>query len=424
MLKSLHLRDFKSFRDTNLPLAPFTLLIGANASGKSNVREALRFLHGVSRGYTFAEILGEKWIEGGVRVWTGVRGGALQVVRAGGDSFGIGVAFEVHDGSRRHRFDYALGIGLNEDGTAVVESESLHDGANYVFDTHPDGIARGASGPMSLKARVRKYGGGHPPDGTFLQDRPIIGQLLDNEVATDATRRVARSALKFLESMTFLDLDPDSARRSSPRGISVLGDRGENLSSVLAVICSDSTAREVLTAWIRALTPMDAVDIAFEEDLNNRVLAVLIEEGDLRTPLTSASDGTVRFLAMIAALLNPSRPSMIFIEEVENGIHPNRVSLLLELIQQSVESERCQVVSTSHSPQLLMHTLGSTTSRPVLLFRDDRGHSTAVDIKERTDFMDTMTAQDGAALMAAGWLEDVAAFAQGDESRSLTDTSA
>ena len=75
MFKSLRLERFKNFKDAELKLGPFTVLIGANASGKSNIRDAFRFLHGIARGYNLIEIIGEKYGEGGERVWSGVREG-------------------------------------------------------------------------------------------------------------------------------------------------------------------------------------------------------------------------------------------------------------------------------------------------------------------------------------------------------------
>ena len=55
MLTSLRLVNFKNFADETLKLGPFTVIVGANASGKSNIRDAFRFLHGIGRGYTLAE---------------------------------------------------------------------------------------------------------------------------------------------------------------------------------------------------------------------------------------------------------------------------------------------------------------------------------------------------------------------------------
>ena len=95
MFKSLRLERFKNFKDAKLELGPFTLLIGANASGKSNIRDAFRFLHGIARGYNLTEIIGEKYAEGGERVWTGIRGGATEIAFSGEDSFSISSRYYV-----------------------------------------------------------------------------------------------------------------------------------------------------------------------------------------------------------------------------------------------------------------------------------------------------------------------------------------
>ena len=74
MITSLRLGNFKNFADETLRVGPFTVIVGANASGKSNIRDAFRFLHGIGRGYTLAEIIGEKYGAGGQVEWAGVRG--------------------------------------------------------------------------------------------------------------------------------------------------------------------------------------------------------------------------------------------------------------------------------------------------------------------------------------------------------------
>ena len=60
MITSVRLTNFKNFADETLKLGPFTVIVGANASGKSNIRDAFRFLHGIGRGYSLAEIIGGK----------------------------------------------------------------------------------------------------------------------------------------------------------------------------------------------------------------------------------------------------------------------------------------------------------------------------------------------------------------------------
>src|SRR6266481_5907383 len=89
MIQSLRLINFKNFKDAKLELGlgRLTLLVGANASGKSNVRDAFRFLHGMGQGYTLAEIIGEKYVEGGLLQWKGIRGGVTETARHGENKF-------------------------------------------------------------------------------------------------------------------------------------------------------------------------------------------------------------------------------------------------------------------------------------------------------------------------------------------------
>lgn len=56
MIKRLHLESFKNFTDASLDVGPLTLLVGTNAAGKSNVRDAFRVLHGIARRYTLADV--------------------------------------------------------------------------------------------------------------------------------------------------------------------------------------------------------------------------------------------------------------------------------------------------------------------------------------------------------------------------------
>lgn len=91
VIASLRLRDFKNFADGRLRMGPFTVLVGANASGKSNVRDALRFLNGVGRGYRLADTIGGKYGAGGQVEWDQLRGAADEIVRLGQQEFRLTV---------------------------------------------------------------------------------------------------------------------------------------------------------------------------------------------------------------------------------------------------------------------------------------------------------------------------------------------
>ena len=77
MISSLRLRNFKNFAEETLNLGPFTLIIGANASGKSNIRDSFRFLHVIGHGYRLAEIIGGKYGTD----WKPIRGGPPEIAR-------------------------------------------------------------------------------------------------------------------------------------------------------------------------------------------------------------------------------------------------------------------------------------------------------------------------------------------------------
>jgi len=125
--------------------------------------------------------------------------------------------------------------------------------------------------------------------------------------------------------MRFLDLVPDAMRKPGFPGQTVLGDSGENLPTVLQDICADPKRKAVFSEWVRELTPMDVADLEFPSDPITGLVQLVIREADgSRISALSASDGTLRFLAMLAALLGTNPARLYFFEEIDNGIHPSR----------------------------------------------------------------------------------------------------
>lgn len=141
MLEQITLRGFKSFADAEVELGRLTLIVGANASGKSNIRDALRFLHGVGQGYALAEVIGEKYGPGGVLVWRGIRGGAREVATFGTTQFSIGCTV-LQPGRSFNALHYSLTVDVSNmtTGPRVIE-ESLRRSAD------PSSLAPSASSP-------------------------------------------------------------------------------------------------------------------------------------------------------------------------------------------------------------------------------------------------------------------------------------
>lgn len=422
MLRHLKLERFKNFRDAELAIGPLTLLVGTNASGKSNLRDAFRFLHGVSRGYTLAEIIGEKWADGGVLQWRGIRGGTREATYRQAETFSLETSFDGIENDQARRLTYRIEVSIGPNGTPprVSAERLLIDGKSSVFDSHPDTNAPAQADPLHLGVRLRKEPkkGWVGPVINFISERPVLSQIVERaDVKLPKVKDLARQALSALGSMRFLDLSPEAMRLPSIPGQTVLGDRGENLSSVLHAICEKPELKRALVEWVRELTPLDASDFDFPSDQTGRILLTLVEGNGQRTSAYSASDGTLRFLAMIAALLGTQPARFYFFEELENGIHPTRLNLLLALIEQKVAVGKIQMVATSHSPQLLGYLGTEARESASLIYRlADEAEGRIRRIMDIPEASRVLLGHEISRLHASGWLEDAVAFAEERES--------
>ena len=156
--------------------------------------------------------------------------------------------------------------------------------------------------------------------------------------------------------MRFLELSPARMREPSFSGANVLGNFGENLPTVLEELCADPKRQKILVSWVHELTPMDVRGFAFPRDLNGRAQLMIREANGRKVSAYSAPDGTLRFLAMLAALLDTNSEHLYFFKEIDNGIHPSRLHLLIDLIERQTAKGGIQVITTTHSPELAVHS--------------------------------------------------------------------
>jgi predicted ATPase len=436
MFTSLRLERFKNFKDAELKLGPFTVLIGANASGKSNIRDAFRFLHGIARGYNLSEIIGEKYGEGGERVWTGIRGGTPEICFAGTRSFALTLEsliayssptsalppFSNGQPDEIFPFKYRLQSSVGSDrAIPSVADEDFWDGRTNDRLT-------GAVKNHELQVHLVSSEGQKYDVLGASANRPFLHRLAYS-IGTNVRREFYTQSVGLqmdinvwchrLTRMRFFDWSLDAIRQPSLPGQDVLSDNGRNLSSVLYAICQNPQGKRNLLSWIEELTPMDAVDFEFPADPTGRVLATLVEKNGQRITLASASDGTLRFLAFLAALLGPHPSSFLFFEELENGIHPTRLSLLLDLVENQVKDKNIQVVATTHSPELLGRLSKESLEHAQLIYRlPDAPDARIIRILDLPDAERLIREQRAAELLASGWFERTARFTQPEEDPS------
>ncbi len=422
MLTLLEFEDFKSFRKAKMKLGPLNVVIGANASGKSNIRDAVRFLHGVSRSYTLAEIIGEKYAEGYLQ-WDGIRGGLKEICRAGTNHFSLAVGFRAsgHNGASGAVYHYRIGVTVDDTRAAPrVVQESLYRGETLVFDSHPQVSPPHQDDPMHVSVRLRG-GGAYRKMGPRLKaisHQPVLTQILElarQRKLQGKIRDEVTETLQELESVRFIDLSPEAMRKPSVPGQTALSDQGENLSSVLHSICQDPHLKSVLSSWIGELTPMDVVDFDFVPDPQGKILVYLVEKSGRKTSAYSASDGTLRFLGILTALLGPKSSKFYFLEEIDNGIHPARLYLLMNLLEERTSEGKVQVFTTTHSPQLLRLIRGENWRSAAVTYRVEGVEEARIrSLPEVPHLMEVIREADIARLFEGGWMEQTMFFAEGE----------
>ena len=406
MITSVRMVNFKNFADETLKVGPFTIIVGANASGKSNIRDAFRFLHGIGRGYTLAEILGGKYGPGGYREWEGIRGAPNEILRMGLASPGLPFWFSlgVELDSAETKTSYSIKVALSRnspDGFRMMDEE-LSVGPELVYKT--------VESYDPLLKLIAEDSGKSPIE--LSRSQPALTQ--PSPAYSWRNLNAMREFSSVLGKMRYLEPVPERMREPSFPGAR-LGDSGENLPSVLEAICADSTRGGNLMSWLQELTPMDVKDFDFPRDPSGRVHLQIVERNGRKVSAYSASDGTLRFLGILAALLGPNEGGLYFFEEIDNGIHPNRLWLLLDLIEQQTKEGNAQVITTTHSPALLAWLSDTAFEHTSVVYRDEYWADSVIrPVAGLYNLRELRKSQGLERLLTNGWFETAMKFSEGD----------
>ena len=427
MITSIRLVNFKNFADETLRLGPVTILVGANASGKSNVRDAFRILHGIGRGYTLAEIFGGNREAG----WLPIRGAMNEIIRFGQSTFSLEVELDLEG----KKFRYMIEIGYATkttfaaqwDGPFRVEKERLEADSKVIYHA-----ARDATGTLRITESDMEF---EETELDLALERPILNALSsrrgDLSPAMSNVFQITCRALGGLGNIRFLDPVPDRMREPASPGATILGDGGENLrttfpratimgdggenlSTALQGICADPKRRETLTSWLHELTPMDVTGFEFPRDPGGRVHLVICEKNGRKVSAASASDGTLRFLALLVALFDRYDAGLFF-DELDTGIHPVRLGLLLDLFEGPARGDR-QIIGTTHAPTLLTAMNDETFEHSSVVCRlEDADDAIIRPLAAFPNVRDLRQDQGLGPLHESGWMEDMLAFGEGND---------
>ena len=382
MITEIEIEGFKSLEKVSLKLGKLNLFVGANASGKSNFFDALRALQGIGYGFKIEEIFQGKPKSASSEVWEGIRGGIAKagfMSQASGDPARGLISFRVGLKTPEVPRELSYSIGISPE-TGHIESEAL------TVDAESDLI------PWSNLSSVRElHQRGYPALST------LNGGYLPIE---------CRACSKLLSNMQRLSPIPAILREYGQVFLANrMGESGENFASLVKSILASKEKGAAYVSWLRDLLSSEAEDIQILSGAVGEPLFAL-RKGSLVFPAHILSDGTLRFAALVAAFFQPDMPDIITIEEIENGIHPARLRLLVELLKSQSSETGPQVFATTHSPAVLAWLDESDYATTFFCRRDEEtGASIIKPLSEIPHLVELVKKQPLSELFTEGWME-------------------
>ena len=348
-LQEVHITNFLSLRDVDIPLKRLTVLVGPNACGKSNVIKAFRLLRKMMIREKLPSV---KTIQ--ESLWAGE---ANQI------AFGLQTALQ------ESRIEYDLIIEAKVNNLAAAETLSVDDvqlistrnGERWVRDEDCQKAIECKSNKLALSA-VDDY-----------RNKPI-------------TRAFAQS----IQDWQIYDFRPDLIRRGLAR-LSSVGNSELRETEAAGYSLKQWNRRPLshdLWDWYHSdRERFESVNQSLQASMNLRIdqreingdsQFCLLGKHTQPIPLTRASDGTLRFLEYYILLNLPNPPSLIALEEPERNLHPDAILAVADFLEQLAKGS--QVIITTHSSQLL-DTFDSESLSDlleVLLLRNPLGNGTEV----------------------------------------------
>ena len=357
LFSSLHLKNVLSFRDAEIDLAPLNVVIGPNASGKSNLIEALSLLRAAPNdlaGFFRANGPAADWI------WKGESNAELSPTSAH-----IKAVLNNPEGAQQadKQLSYVLHLEVRNDSLRVVGEKlenvqpyESHQAQPFYYFSVENGYGRVSPRRTYRDGHYPEQGGSYGETATSLtpdnytQAQSVMSQIRDPVNFPVLTRTSKRLASTRLYRSWAVGRDSPARKPQATDGdVDFLNEDFKNLALVVNDIQTrgreavlDSNLNRLYEAYdgIRARVYGGAIQLVANESGMSEAI-----------PATQLSDGTMRFIALLAILCHPSPPELICIEEPEIGMHPDVMHLLANLLWEA--SERTQIIVTTHSPDLV-----------------------------------------------------------------------
>jgi len=388
-IKRIEAKNFKSFKELKIDLGKFNVVIGANASGKSNFVHIFEFL----RDITSSGLDNAVSMQGGVEYLRNMNIGAskplsIKVVsdkefrwlgrRTKAGLIGIRTYETIYEFALRFN---KRGSGfkivkdelsqkckffkLERKGKKIVEKEILGEGEILISRSN---------GRVKINLNI--------PPKVPLKKEDIFPSFLREEKLPEHTLLLETPyffiSIPPLESIfseiSIYDFDPKLPKKATPiTGKAELEEDGNNLSIILKNITENREKKRKLFNLVKDLLPfVEDVDV---EKFADKSLLFKLKESYFKTqylPASLISDGTINMTALIVALYFEKKP-FIIIEEPERNIHPSLISKVVEMMKDASKTQEKQIVVTTHNPEFVKY---AGLENILLVSRNEEGFST------------------------------------------------
>lgn len=347
-LREIHVSGYRSVRELRFKLRQINVLTGPNASGKSNLYNSVFLLAKAAAG-GFAQAIAE---EGGMPsvLWAGARKSrSVGSTRLEPVRMTMGVKTEV--------FNYELSCGLPK-LTGPIPPGQLSSAFSMDPEVKEEHVWMEAPGSLEVTFFKRSSKGSWILDsgerltdysGELLPTESVLSQLSEPHLYPELSAlRMEMSRWRFYHHFR---TDSESPLRHPQVGVRtpVLSHDGRDLAAALQTINEIGMCDDLHDA-IRQAFPGATLEIEHDED--NGTFAVMLRMPGLKRPLRARelSDGTLRYLCLLAALLSPRPPALLALNEPETSLHPDLLEPLAK--QMVIASRHSQLWVVTHSEKL------------------------------------------------------------------------
>lgn len=338
MITELRLRNWKSFFDATLFIDPITVLIGTNASGKSNIFDALKLLSALASPVDIMDIA------------KNVRGGTEGIIRRGEQKCNLTIKMEGDKSSEQLIYEVAL--AFDNQRNIYIKDESL------ILATAKRNLVlfeRKELDEMNKSlVSVALYTEGKPRYQNFSAKTSVLSQI----EYVNCVRRIKDSTLTVLNNLRKIRLSnpiPERMRDFAPLSKTIAEDASD-LAGYLANLDEEtkSVTYEAILKYLKPLPDRDIKSIRADKiPMTDKAMLFCTEEWTAgHTQEQSAlgmSDGTLRFAGIIAMLITAEDKALIMLEELDKGVHPSRAKDLVKMLKEIGKQKKLDIICTTHN---------------------------------------------------------------------------